>query len=292
MTINISIDPKVLNVLIELGQSPPEIFKHGDRDGITNLLAECSSIEHFELVKHLFQNFTYFTSADIEAGAKEVAKVIRSTWQLDPNTTQIIAITDDDKTDGAQVFAKSLDVAIKKPKYRIDTRLSHAFNPDSKTSSIVLIDDFIGSGEKFIKILERLSTHLKSNINIYVAALAGMTLGINNISKKLAGRVFVYEKLKKGISDLAAQEKIENFNKSMAELEIPIIAPKKKPGDKSFSFGYDRSEALFTLQGFAVPNNVFPVFWKNSYIDKSKLPKSLQSTLGNDNARATILSRS
>ena len=33
------------------------------------------------------------------------------------------------------------------------------------------------------------------------------------------------------------------------------------PGDKFFSFGYNKSEALVTLN--RTPDNTFPIFWRN-----------------------------
>lgn len=302
MTSEKTIAPEAIEVLINLSRTSPPLFKNGKRDALIALFQECESKEHFSLLERLITDFHYFTSSDLQSGAEKIADFITSEWKLNPKQTLIVATTDDDRTDGAQVLIKSLEAALSKerPKYTIKNRLGFAFNNEAnaigQTNNLVLIDDFIGTGDKICKLINRIKEHANTINSIYVASLAGMKFGIQKIESTSPCKVYCPHQFEKGISDLQDAAKTRAYTDAMIELEQAIITPMKFPRDdreRSYSFGYGQSEALFVLEGFTVPNNVFPIFWKNAYCDTSPFePNSpAKKSKGVKRERTTLLAR-
>lgn len=302
MTSEKTIAPEAIEVLINLSRTAPPLFKCGKRDALIALFQECESKEHFSLLERLITDFHYFTSSDLQSGAEKIASHITSDWKLNPKQTLIVATTDDDRTDGAQVLIKSLEAALSKerPKYTIKNRLGFAFDKEAdainQKNNLILIDDFIGTGDKICKLISRIKEHTKTINSIYVASLAGMKFGIQKIEATSQCRVYCPNHFDKGISDIQDATKIRTYTDAMIELEQAIITPMKFPRDereRSYSFGYSQSEALFVLEGFTVPNNVFPIFWKNSYCDKSAFEPNVPviKRKGVKRERTTLLAR-
>jgi len=291
-----------IQVLVRLSKEQPPLYKNGNRDALISLFGECESKEHFQLLEKLITNFNYLTSADLEKGADKVAEYIISDWGLNPKRTLIAATTDDDKTDGAQVFSKSLEAALarKKQKYSIKNRLGFVFNTEDlmarSIESIVLVDDFIGTGDKITKLIQRIKEHIDPKIAIFVASLAGMRFGIKNIETSSKCKVFCPNQFERGISDSKDINEVKMQIDAMIELERPLIPPMKYPRDeheRSYSFGYGQSEALFILEGYTVPNNVFPIFWWGKFFDIATFEPTLlkRKNKGARRERTTLLAR-
>jgi hypothetical protein len=118
---------------------------------------------------------------------------------------------------------------------------------------VILVDDFIGSGETIIGCLNYLDT-----LGIEIDHIIIMTLVIQNTGfqklQDIGVRTLYSEFRERGINDsysepikgklIAAMNAIENF------LKI----------DQKNRFGYNQTEALVKM--IRVPNNTFPVFWE------------------------------
>ena len=64
--------------------------------------------------------------------------------------------------------------------------------------------------------------------------------------------------LKKGISDFYHEEDLEIKKNIMLTLESKLLKGRKSD---YFPFGYKKSESLFSIESYNIPNNVFPIFW-------------------------------
>lgn len=267
-----------LRALIDLSKSKALLFENGNRDALTVLFSECQTDVQYLLLKELITNFNYLTSKDLEAGADKLVNHISSTWKLDGSTTLLVASADDDEPDGSQFFCKSVSTALgrAKLKHSVKSRLGYAFQDatlnEKPFSNIVILDDFIGTGDKLSKTVKRLQKSVAQGTVIYVASLAAMSFGLKKINLETTCEVFSCHVYEKGISDSFQDPTREEYISAMLELERKIIPPMafpKKENEKCYSFGYGQSEALFYLEGFSVPNNVFPIFWKNRYCKQS-----------------------
>lgn len=123
----------------------------------------------------------------------------------------------------------------------------------SSIKKLFLVDDYIGSGESSIELLNSINS--KNNINpqkISFIFLDGMQEGINKL-KNLGYEVYCNISQNKGISDIQDNVLKTRYVSLMTIIENNFDFPQEN------RFGYNRSEALISLE--RTPNNTFPVFW-------------------------------
>lgn len=117
-------------------------------------------------------------------------------------------------------------------------------------SPLILVDDFIGSGEQADNaIKDVMSEGIKKN-KIVVLSLAAHRFGINRL-KLLGVPLFSKIIVKRGISD---SDNLKENTSIMKKIEFKIGVHENE------EFGYNNAEALISL--VRTPNNTFPLFWK------------------------------
>jgi uracil phosphoribosyltransferase len=131
---------------------------------------------------------------------------------------------------------------------------------NSKNTPIILVDDYIGTGETAIDAVEELLEKKKYNKNlVFVLSLVTQEAGLKAVIS--TGVNVLYGILKqKGISDKFSQTEARERLKLME-----LIEDKLKVEDYN-KFGYKGSEALITM--IRTPNNTFPIYWLESKTDK------------------------
>ena len=133
-------------------------------------------------------------------------------------------------------------------------KISWAKNTKPK-ERIILLDDYIGSGETAVAALKWLCDENSIAVDkIIVLSIAAQELGIKHIQKELGANVFSYYIFERGISDYYQGDSLATKTAEMKKIE-EILAV-----EKDNLFGYNKSEALISL--IRTPNNTFPVFWK------------------------------
>ena len=118
-----------------------------------------------------------------------------------------------------------------------------------KIGALILIDDFIGSGETALECLEYLNF---VNVKTYIVALVAQEEGINNISSEGIS-VFTAVSRKKAITDVYPEEEAKEKIKKMIKISKQLQAP------KGMQLGYASTESLVAM--IKTPNNTFPVYW-------------------------------
>lgn len=129
-----------------------------------------------------------------------------------------------------------------------------ALNNLNSSDSVILVDDYVGSGDTAIEAVEWLINN--SSIvqdKIIILSLAAQITGINSINSNLHIPTYTLHKLSKGISDYYTSDALNIHTQTMEAIE------RKLNVNKRFKFGYNRSEGLISL--IRTPNNTFPVFW-------------------------------
>ncbi|RYE57542.1 MAG: hypothetical protein EOP48_05575 [Sphingobacteriales bacterium] len=120
------------------------------------------------------------------------------------------------------------------------------------TDILLLIDDFIGSGDTF----DQAWTEIKKNTTVSIDFIHVLSLALQadafKTIKDLGFKLYFTEIRNRGISDYYSMDKEEKI-KLMEEIENIINPP------AFCSFGYKSSEALITLM--RTPDNTFPFFW-------------------------------
>lgn len=126
----------------------------------------------------------------------------------------------------------------------------------NQNTTIVLVDDFIGTGDTALNAIKYAQSILPQGFpiqNIKVMAIVTMETGKIAI-ENIGVRVYSYYINNKGITDNYTGDKLLQATELMNSIESKLT--KLKP---EFRFGYGMSEALVCM--VRCPNNTFPVYW-------------------------------
>lgn len=125
-----------------------------------------------------------------------------------------------------------------------------------KNTTIVLVDDFVGTGETAISAVDyihELVPTLADNKQIVLFCIVALREGIDRLSN-IGVKTYCSIEKKKGISEEMSAENRSNAISMMQGIEERLKGLKKE-----FRFGYKGSEALVCLE--RCPNNTFPIYW-------------------------------
>ena len=118
---------------------------------------------------------------------------------------------------------------------------------------LILVDDYIGTGNTLAKTLEQISKNPSIATKFAILSISMQKQAAALLNDKGITYYTAYIE-NRGISDNFAEEKLVEKLGVMTKIENRI------PNIKDYRFGYEKSEALITL--IKTPNNTFPVFWK------------------------------
>lgn len=124
-------------------------------------------------------------------------------------------------------------------------------NFNTEPDLLLLVDDFIGSGDSVIKCLNNLRTKI-SQQKIIVLSLVIQNIGYELLINEQYQVIYSVLR-KKGITDSYLSPEKEILTKTMEKIENKLdVSPILK-------FGYKQTEALVKM--IRTPNNTFPIFW-------------------------------
>lgn len=133
-------------------------------------------------------------------------------------------------------------------------------------SIIVMVDDYIGSGQTALETLDALQLVKKYNKDkIFILSLVGQEDGLNKIRSAGYKNVFCSIVRKKGITDAYASPQRDEHLRVMEGIENRMDVK------FDFKFGIGASEGLVSM--LKTPNNTFPVFW----LDSTAINKNLKA---------------
>ncbi|MDQ1855789.1 hypothetical protein [Chryseobacterium sp. WLY505] len=236
-------------------------------EGLYELWSHCDNDDEKKLIEFLIDNFRYTTASDLNNSGNSIANQIENIWKLESHNTYIVATCDDRKPDGSQAFIQSI-----KNKFSITWENNNFYNNLLEAAhkledniEIVLVDDFIGTGDTIKKkstyLIKKLNERNINNFKIRVVAFAAMEFAKEKIDR-LNLEFYSYIWLKKGISELITEQaKRKKAILIMSGLEDKLGENYKNLKLSRLRFGYKQSESLFSLESFNIPNNVFPIFW-------------------------------
>ena len=132
----------------------------------------------------------------------------------------------------------------------------------TKSDEILLVDDFIGTGNTFescINEIQAINKDILDKVSVFTIAIKKDTL--NEIRKNFT--IYSNIEILKGITDYSTGDDIENKKKIMKQIEKKLFLNIKK-----YSLGFNQSESLITL--LRTPDTTFPIFW-HEYKKRIKL---------------------
>lgn len=129
------------------------------------------------------------------------------------------------------------------------------YNIDNNEHILILVDDFIGSGETALGAIDYVKEVIPgmSDDNIIVLSIAALQKGIDELAAHNI-KVYTQIKLSRGISDYYIGEEKESALDIMHQIERGPIKVKRR-----FALGYKQSEGLISME--RCPNNTFPIYW-------------------------------
>ena len=131
--------------------------------------------------------------------------------------------------------------------------------PDYKITDktkIVLVDDFIGTGDTAIGAVDfvhELVPSLKDNSRIIVFSIVALREGLERLDK-IGVKTYCAVVRQKAIS-----EEMKEADRDAATAIMQSIEGKLKRLKDDYKFGYKGSEALVSME--RCPNNSFPIYW-------------------------------
>lgn len=235
-----------------------------------------------QLLLALLSEFKYLNDKVLNSYLEAIADFIIVESGFSEEKTQIAAITYDDEADSSQKILDYIKIPLFKKGWS-NIKTVNRFGATVKRykdglDQIVFVDEFIGSGQTILGRIKQLQNDLAGDFELKFCFIAGMENGISKI-EKLGYEVFCPLVMKKGITDYFAKDEVEAMKGCMLQLESKLAQQINEFKLEDYSFGYNKAEALYTLEGCSgnTPNSVFPIFWWPRAVDT--------------NSRETLLTR-
>ncbi len=201
--------------------------------------------EQILLIELMISKFTYVSPDDFDREiSQKIATQIVNKWRLTPENTVITAICDARDPDGSQVVVQTIKnkFPLTWGKDRIYANILEGVHTLTNGMSIVLVDDFIGTGKTICRKIKYVHDYCIKNhitdINIKVVALAMMNFAEGAILDT-GVELYAYHNLNKGIDSIENDEERGSAIKAMQALEHKLSHPDK------YKFGFEDSQSLF-----------------------------------------------
>lgn len=254
-------DLKEVEHLLSIASTYPWIEKRLDE--YEELRSFCETEEQRDLIYEMIKNFTYLSISDMK---KEILNIVSYIEEkgCTPEDTIFYAFSDDRESDSSQAFLYYMKTIFPTEKgwkgENFCGNIVKIKEHSTKYKNVFLVDDFSGSAQKVknkYNFAIREIQKLKHNCSIEVILLASMNIAEEIIENRKIP-YFSVMSLKRGLSDYFINDDLQNKSELMLQLEQKL---KHTPQCRYFPFGKDKCEALFYIDEFNIPNNVFPIFW-------------------------------
>lgn len=256
------------------------------KEALSHLLfVDCEDIDARNLVMQLIDKIHYISDMEYNALLKSLAENIIQT-EDDPKKIQIVAMTGDSGADSAQAVIYSLKSILGQKEWdgylfvnRYDHSYKEAGRKDFQHTKIILVDNFIGTGDTVIGRIKRIRDQYKGKtIEICVKVIFSTDFGKKRLEKEGIDLYMVYEPLKKVIDDFYDLEQATLFKQKIKEIESKFL--QNYEGRDLHSLGYGEGQIALAIQDVNTPNNVLPIFWWKYYSDMEKRPVVLHRAMG------------
>lgn len=266
----------------------PEIPKDAFTD-IINLLTDCAWTAGFHeeirclwnlcdnreqqlLLKDLIYRMSVLDRDKLRDACRDINAKIQQ-WKLTAKSSLIVAVANPKEADGSTAALQKIKNKIVPADdwhSRCIGTVPGAVEIVKDGDSIILFDDFIGSGEKMVKKYKWFKKSLEKvrkdevdfdSLTFYFMAFSGMKSGIKHINDELGLPVFCSISLDKGITDNYPANEVPHKLEVMKSIEEKLALQYKRKKLEKYSCGYNKSETLYIWEDDNCPNNVFPVFW-------------------------------
>lgn len=147
---------------------------------------------------------------------------------------------------------------------KYDLTESEIASVNRKNSCVILVDDFIGTGDSALKAANYFVKRGLNKEKILISSLVTLSEGIEKINNKEFS--FYYSMISKNLTEV-----LSNQNKDKMFFLDKIKNISEKLGIDGNFYGYNDSEALISM--IRIPNNTVNFFWKGKNKDNIPFPR-------------------
>lgn len=231
---------------------------------LIGLLSTCKDEEQKRLVFSLLEEFQYVNRELLPVYLNLIAEYIINESEFDINTCQVVGMTMDSNPDSSQWILQELKPILSRKGWnnvKITTNFNRAVSKVNKEglNQLILVDEFIGSGQSIEGRIKYLKEHAKIEYQIKACFIAGMECGIDKVKNEFIEFKCFLPQLKAISDKLGGEEKLSAIS-DMVKLEKTLLSKINKKNLEKYSLGYNQVEALYSSYG-NTPNSVFPIFW-------------------------------
>jgi len=236
------------------------------KEKLNELINFCETKDNKDLVFSLLDRFHYLNFETLALLLDDISEDIVVNSGFSEDTSQLLSLTYDDEADSSQRILDN----IKNPLFEKGWRAIKTVNQFGKSrknyvngkTQIIIIDEFIGSGQTLRIRLDYLKKSLPGDFDLKCYFIAGIKETIETFSEEGLD-IFCPLQLEKGISGFFKEQELEFATLNMKDIESKLAEKINEKKLKDYSFGWGSAEALYTMEGCLgnTPNSVFPVFW-------------------------------
>lgn len=285
--VHIEITKKTFKLLLDLGRKQPWIIDKS-RNLESLIDKDCTQEVERELIVGLISRIKYLSQSEFSKAVNDLAESIVTDIDLSSSTTQVVAMTGDYSSDSGAYLLYALKLPLEKLGWRDHLTCSNfqkslskfKKNGNDRYTFIVLIDEFIGSGQTAIGRVNKLLQQYEQfgvNVRVKVKVIAASSVGIKALAASGIELEYMYS-IEMGITEFYNPEEVPDKISLMLELESKLS--EEYNGRKLPSLGYGETESLYYREDGNLPNSVFPIFWWPFYKDNSKREVLLIRAMG------------
>jgi hypothetical protein len=259
------LDRQLVQALFTLMQAQPWLVSKGDE--LLDLMAYCGTPRQQIMLVDLLHRTLHVTYSAFHSSIEAMRNQVETVWALNPKSTWFVSSNSSESTDSSQEVLNLLKSAHWKGagwvRKRFRTRFREIVDCATSGDTIVIVDDFVGSGKTIIDAIGWIHDHLalaEKACTIKVLVSSGCQSGLLEI-QKAGTEVFWVHAVKRGLTDYLSGTALADAVIDMGALEDKL---EKQARSKSFSlyrFGWGKREAVYVRDGGNTPNNVFPILW-------------------------------
>ena len=251
------------------------------RDNLEKFFSNISDIEDRVIVDKLIENFEYYSNYKINKFLKELYEKLIEINEGIEDTIFAFIRSDTGISNSSNDYWYEFKQLNKIEKYKCLTGIEF-YNNLNEIKNIVFIDDFSGTGNSFIKEIEKNNNILK-NKKVYFLTVVIMTDAIKKINEKAEEYNFEFYSISIKNMDKILEKKIfENSKKEIyknnEEVEKRLKKLSEKLGISKDVMGYKETQALVAFYN-NTPNNTLGIFWKDTPKNKSLFPREKRHSL-------------
>ncbi|MCJ8291026.1 MAG: hypothetical protein HRT58_14755 [Crocinitomicaceae bacterium] len=271
--------------LCELYYEHPWLAHQANHEGFEQLWFDYNLHDERIIIKTLLKNFKYLTFEEAKVEVRQGLSKCMEEWDVNPDNTIFVGIRKTKFADGSGMFLQLMkniliDIDINWEEHNLILEMKDGIKyakagvmreQNQVITKVVLVDDFIGTGEtakKQIKIFIDSVKEINENVETYFFGLGGMSFGVEK-AEEAGTPVYSNFILERGIDISFPHNTRGNARNIMLEMEGILADQIKGKLLADHSMGWGGAESLYTVTQFNIPNNVFPIFWWKKYKDDS-----------------------